>query len=50
MGSGLRPVLDVVEGYSLELVVLALVVIYMMGQPSIQRGHFGLAYDQLVNV
>jgi hypothetical protein len=35
-----------VEGYSLELVVLAVVVIYVMGQPSIQKGHFGPATIQ----
>jgi hypothetical protein len=34
------------EGYLLELVVLALVVIYVMGQPSIQKGHLGPATIQ----
>jgi hypothetical protein len=36
----------VVEGSPLEPVVLARVVIYVMGQPSIQRGHFGPATIQ----
>jgi hypothetical protein len=31
----------VLEGSPLELVVLARFVIYVMGQPSIQRGHIG---------
>jgi hypothetical protein len=36
----------VLEGSPLELVVLARFVIYVMGQPSIQRGHIGPATIQ----